>query len=244
MSRYQGVSSNMYGNTSHSNNAYQFLANKQTNTKQVTKELTPKRTDYSSPVLSSPLSNIPRQIRYNEQRYTPSPEMSKSYTSIHTNNKNKRQKIDDNSRKHNKEYTNENLELFRQIKKLQEENRYLKKNIPQRLRKKVRKESPSIVTMHPCNLNHFPTTVKQFTRHKLWRYVKFISDDVMLDGYQIKGTIGYEFITYYKEFLLTPTVDTETMMEIWNAAKDYIEEALAAKRNAVQTAIKTNFKGK
>ena len=96
----------------------------------------------------------------------------------------------------------------------------------------MRKETPGIMTMHPCDVKHFPTTVKQFTRNKLW----------MMDEYQIKGTIGYNFFTYYQDFLHMPTIDEDTKVEIWNEAKDYIEEALAAKWNAVQTAIKKTSK--
>ena len=63
----------------------------------------------------------------------------------------------------------------------------------------------------------------------------------MMDEYQMKGTISYKLFTYYQDFLHMPTIDEDTKVEIWNEAKDHIEEALAAKWNAVQTAIETNF---
>jgi hypothetical protein len=135
-------------------------------------------------------------------------------------------------------------ELLHEMKKLKEENELLKKNISPAVRKKVREEKKRKLVNLDYFEHHFPTTVKQFTRHKLWRYVKFVNDEDMLNGYSEKGTIGYKFFQHYTNRIHGQEMIDSKKDEIWNDAKDYIEEALAAKRNAVQTSIKTSFKGK
>jgi len=39
------------------------------------------------------------------------------------------------------------------------------------------------------------------------------------------------------------TQNTEKIDAIWDEAKDYVSEAIAGKRNAIQTRIKKSFKG-
>ena len=86
MSRYHSVSSTIFGDPSYSD-AYQFIANKQKKNEE-TEHLSQKHQDFSCPVLSSTLSNIPRKTQeYKELKFTPSPDVPKSSQSIVRNYK-------------------------------------------------------------------------------------------------------------------------------------------------------------
>ena len=62
----------------------------------------------------------------------------------------------------------------------------------------------------------------------------------MLDDYKDKSSIGYLFLSFYRNI---DTQNTEKIDAIWDEAKDYVSEAIAGKRNAIQTRIKKSFKG-
>ena len=89
----------------------------------------------------------------------------------------------------------------------------------------------------------FPSICKAIARNHIWKYVKYISDESMLESYIDPKSIGYKFFKYYKNENENDKI-LEKQAEIWEEAKDYVYEAIAAKRNAIQTNIKNCFKGR
>jgi len=132
-------------------------------------------------------------------------------------------------------------ELYQQCINLHKENKILKNNVTPACRRKVRKQNKNIknTTMFE---QQFPSICKAIARNHIWKYVKYISDESMLENYIDPKSIGYKFFKYYKN-----QSDNDKTLEndadIWEEAKDYIYEAIAAKRNAIQTKIKNCFKG-
>lgn len=131
----------------------------------------------------------------------------------------------------------ENTILKVRLQKLQNELDAMKKIITPKHRRKARRE----LEKHSDLVGRqFPKICKDITKDKIWKYVKFINDDSMLDDYNNNTSIGYLFLNYYRTI---DTLNTEKIDSIWDEAKDYVSEAIAAKRNAVQTRIKKSFKG-
>ena len=86
----------------------------------------------------------------------------------------------------------------------------------------------------------FPKICKDIAKDKIWRYVKFINDESMLDDYKDTSSIGYLFLSFYRNI---DAQDAGKIDDIWDEAKDYISEAIAAKRNVIQTRIRKHFRG-
>ena len=132
-------------------------------------------------------------------------------------------------------------ELYQQCMNLHKENKILKNNVTPACRRKVRKQKKHKQTATMFE-QQFPSICKAIARNHIWKYVKYISDESMLENYIDPKSIGYKFFKYYKN-----QSDTDKSLEndadIWEEAKDYIYEAIAAKRNAIQTKIKNCFKG-
>ena len=131
----------------------------------------------------------------------------------------------------------ENIVLKVRLQKLQNELDAMKKIITPKHRRKARRE---LEKRSDFVGRQFPKICKDITKDKIWKYVKFINDDSMLDDYNNKTSIGYLFLNHYRTI---DTLETERIDSIWDEAKDYVSEAIAAKRNAVQTRIKKSFKG-
>lgn len=133
----------------------------------------------------------------------------------------------------------ENLSLKQQVHFLQQQLMILKQNISPAVRKKARKE---IDKQSDFLGRQFPKICKDIAKEKIWRYVKFINDESMLEEYRDKSSIGYLFLSYYRN--INDNNPTNNIEVIWDEARDYVAEAIGAKRNAVQTRIKKCFKGK
>ena len=131
----------------------------------------------------------------------------------------------------------ENKFLRRRIFLLQNELHAIKKSITPKNRRKARRELEKISDTWG---RQFPKICKDIAKDKIWRYVKFINDESMLDDYKDPSSIGFLFLSFYKNI---DTEDAGKVDEIWDEAKDYVSEAIAAKRNAIQTRIKKNFRG-
>ena len=131
----------------------------------------------------------------------------------------------------------ENMFLKLRLQHVQNELEAMKKTITPKHRRKARKE----LEKHSDLVGRqFPKICVDIAKDKIWRYVKFINDDSMLDDYNEKSSIGYLFLSFYRK------IDTQNKYKvdaIWDEAKDYVCEAIAAKRNATQTRIKKSFKG-
>ena len=131
----------------------------------------------------------------------------------------------------------ENKFLKQRLKLLQNELNAIKKTITPKNRRKARRELEKISDMWG---RQFPKICKDIAKEKIWRYVKFINDESMLDDYKDPSSIGYLFLSFYRNI---DTQDSGKINDIWDEAKDYVSEAVAAKRNAIQTRIKKNFRG-
>ena len=84
-------------------------------------------------------------------------------------------------------------------------------------------------------------------KDKIFRLVKFISDDRQLENFDKPGSIGYQFLQELKkedQVEENGLVIEEHEKDIWSNAKALISDAFSQKRNARQTQIKKAWKGK
>ena len=84
-------------------------------------------------------------------------------------------------------------------------------------------------------------------KDKIFRLVKFISDDQQLENFDRSGSIGYHFLQELKkedQIEEDGLVIEQNEKEIWSNAKALISDAFSQKRNARQTQIKKAWKGK
>jgi hypothetical protein len=133
-------------------------------------------------------------------------------------------------------------ELYNECMKLHKENSILKNNVTPARRRKVRRQNKNNKNSTMFE-QQFPSICKAIARNHIWKYVKYISDESMLESYIDPKSIGYKFFKYYKNENENDKI-LEKQAEIWEEAKDYVYEAIAAKRNAIQTKIKNCFKGR
>ena len=133
-------------------------------------------------------------------------------------------------------------ELYNECMKLHKENSILKNNVTPARRRKVRRQHKNDKNSTMFE-QQFPSICKAIARNHIWKYVKYISDESMLESYIDPKSIGYKFFKYYKNENENEKI-LEKQAEIWEEAKDYVYEAIAAKRNAIQTKIKNCFKGR
>lgn len=83
-------------------------------------------------------------------------------------------------------------------------------------------------------------------KDKIFRLVKFISDDRQLENFDKPGSIGYHFLQELKkedQVKENGLVIEEHEKDIWSNAKALISDAFSQKRNARQTQIKKAWKG-
>lgn len=93
----------------------------------------------------------------------------------------------------------------------------------------------------------FQWNVKHLVKRKIFPHVKFITDDIQLQSYTDSTSIGYFFITKYKDMLVTNNVTLDnswTESELWAHAKGLLYRTITEKRNSVQTEIRKRWKGK
>lgn len=84
--------------------------------------------------------------------------------------------------------------------------------------------------------------VRNVTKHRIFRKVKFITSKEQLDSFEEKNTVGYYFIKCYTEHMNDPSIVTDKK-SFWESVKDTVYEAINEKRNAVQTAMKKKWIG-
>ena len=145
--------------------------------------------------------------------------------------------IDDNKLVSPMSLQEENMFLKLRLQHVHNELNVMKKTVTPKHRRKARKE---LEKQSDLVGRQFPKICKDIAKDKIWRYVKFINDESMLDDYKDKSSIGYLFLSFYRNI---DTQNTEKIDAIWDEAKDYVSEAIAGKRNAIQTRIKKSFKG-
>ena len=186
---------------------------------------------------STSLTSIVSNSHYKVQGTKPSKQLLPTHELMVPKIPNEIKLVDDNQLVSPMSLQEENRVLKLRLQHVQNELEAMKKTITPKHRRKARKE----LEKHSDLIGRqFPKICKDIAKDKIWRYVKFINDESMLDNYNDKSSIGYLFLSFYRN------IDTQNSYKIdaiWDEAKDYVCEAIAAKRNATQTRIKKSFKG-
>ena len=81
--------------------------------------------------------------------------------------------------------------------------------------------------------------VRNVTKQRIFRKVKFITSKEQLDEFEEKNSVGYYFIKCYTEHMNDANI-IKDKKNFWESVKHTVYDAINEKRNAVQTALKKN----
>ena len=84
--------------------------------------------------------------------------------------------------------------------------------------------------------------VRNVTKQRIFRKVKFITSKEQLDEFEEKNSVGYYFIKCYTEHMNDANIIKDKQV-FWESVKHTVYDAINEKRNAVQTALKKKWIG-